>query len=53
MFAQNVSVCDVRNQAWLSVSSACNDCLHGFDSVIADPCLLVSHKPWFQSEVHG
>ena len=44
---------DVRDQALLSVSSVCSDCLHGFDSVIIDLCLLVSHKPWFQSAVHG
>ena len=41
----------VRDQALLSVSSVCSDCLHGFDSVIIDLCLLVSHQPWFQSAV--
>ena len=28
-----ISMCD---QAWLSVSFVCNNCLHGFDSVIVD-----------------
>ena len=33
----------VRDQAWLSVSSVCSDCLHGFDSAIVDPCLWLTH----------